>query len=98
MAYIADLIYVMRILFILAPQRPITPQDVALALKVYEKSTFRNRVHLEINDFSTSFAVLPRGRDVVMEKIEVLIKRYDITDEEVSRLRSQINPVTLGSS
>ncbi|KAH0834285.1 hypothetical protein J3R83DRAFT_11654 [Lanmaoa asiatica] len=86
MAYITDVIYVMRILFILVPQGPITSQDVALALKVYEKSTYRNRVHSEIHDFSAG-VMLPGGRDVVLDKIEVLIRRYNITDEEVSRLR-----------
>ncbi|KAH0834215.1 hypothetical protein J3R83DRAFT_11528 [Lanmaoa asiatica] len=98
MAYITDLIYVMKILFVLAPQGSITSQDVALALKVYETSTYRNRIHLEIRDFSTTFTVLPGGRDVVVDKIEALIRRHSITDEEVSRLRSQIKPAALSSS
>lgn len=89
MAYIADLIYVMKILFILAPQGSITSQDVALAVNIYEKSTYRNRVHLEIRDFSVTL-ILPGGRDAVMEKIEELIRRYSITDKEVAELRSRI--------
>ena len=87
MAYIVDLIYVMKILFVLAPRGSMTSQDVALALKVYEKSAYRNRVHLEIRDFSAGF---PPGRNSVIEKIEVLIGRFEITDKEVVELRSQI--------
>ncbi|KAH0834900.1 hypothetical protein J3R83DRAFT_10546 [Lanmaoa asiatica] len=56
MTYIADLIYIMKIPFILAPQGSVTSQDVALALKVYKRSTYRNRVHLEIRDVSVFFA------------------------------------------
>lgn len=91
MAYITDMIYVMRILFVLAPHRPITSRDVALALEVYNRSAYRNRVHLEIRDFSTTLVMLPGGRDMVLEKIEVLIRRFSITDEEVSRVREQIH-------
>lgn len=91
MVYIADVTYVMRILYFLSPFAPITSKDAALALEVYKRSTYRDRVHLEIRDFSANFAMLPRGRDLVLEKLEVLVRRYSITEEEVSRVRAQIH-------
>lgn len=89
MAYIVDLTYVMKILFILAPEGSITSEDAARALEVYEKSPYRNLVHFEIRDFCAHFVAVP-GRDAVMEEIELLINRYSITDKEVIRLRGQI--------
>ncbi|KAG8215530.1 hypothetical protein J3R82DRAFT_9183 [Butyriboletus roseoflavus] len=91
MTYIADLIYVMKILIIIVPQGSVTSRDVALALQVYEESTYRTRVHLEIKDFSTDFTMLPGRRDRVLEKLEMLVRRYSITDEEVSRVRARID-------
>ncbi|KAG8215358.1 hypothetical protein J3R82DRAFT_8955 [Butyriboletus roseoflavus] len=96
MAYITDLIYVMRILFIMAPKGSVTSRDVALAVEVYNRSAYRNRVHLEIKDFGTNLVMLPGGRDQVLERIEVLIRRYSISDEEVSHVRDQI-PAAEGS-
>lgn len=98
MIYIIDLTYVLKILFILALQGSVTSRDIALALEVYNRSMYSNYVHFKsCAAFRASSVMLSGGHDAVVDKIEVLTRQFNITDEEVSRLWPQIHAAS-GSS
>ena len=92
MAYIVDLICVMQIVFLLASRDRVTPKTAALALRAYEEKP-KKFVHLWVDGFDGNLGVLPGGRDLVLEKIEMLIWRYSIADHEIEGLRQQIGEV-----
>ena len=95
MAYIVDLICVMQAIFLIASGDRVTSQTTAYAVRAYEKS--RKIVHLLVDEFDGRLGVFPGGRDPVLEKIEALIWRHSIPDQEIEELRRKIG-VGRGSS
>jgi len=88
-AYIVDLICLMQIVFLLTSGGRVTEQTIALAVREYEAP--RREVHHLIKMSDGRPGVLPGGRDYVLDKIEHLIWRFSITDDQIQELRQKLS-------
>jgi len=100
MAYIIDLTLVMQNLFWLSvvDERPMSRRLIKLALKAYNESPQKTRIHNAIVDYVKQAGVFERaGRDGVLEKIEELINSHRIESAEMHSLRNRISDYDLSA-
>ncbi|KAG6376538.1 hypothetical protein JVT61DRAFT_2532 [Boletus reticuloceps] len=93
MAYVVDLICIMQAIFLLTSggRITVTTKTINLALRAYEQP--KKIVHLMVDALDGNL-----GRDLVLDKIEELIWRYSIADNEIEELRRKIDEVLPSSS
>ena len=90
MAYIVDLAHVLKILFALIAgnsEKKLTRRPIKIAFNLYNESEFRRYVHTEVKKFTQSVG----GRDVILERIESLVRR----DNGLSQLSMPISSADL---
>ena len=82
--------FVMQIIFLLAPEGHVTPEVVEHAIYTYMLSK-KQRVRELVDGFDVERGLLPGGPDYVLRQVEALIESCSIDDDQVEELRESMH-------
>ncbi|KAG9310016.1 hypothetical protein JVU11DRAFT_10051 [Chiua virens] len=88
MCYIVDLICVMQVIFVLAPDGPVIRHTVERAIDFCKDKM--EQVHDSIKGFDKTRAIRSGGQDQALKEIETLISRYSLSEQEMAKLRQEV--------
>ncbi|KAG9310039.1 hypothetical protein JVU11DRAFT_10080 [Chiua virens] len=88
MSYIVNLICVVQVIFLLAPDGRVTRDIVDHAIKVCKDRM--KQVQISIKSFTEKRPLRTLKQDEVLKEIRALIARYSLSDQEVEVFRQEV--------